>query len=203
MALKEACIGTLEEAIRAERSGADRLEVCESLNIGGVTPNEALLTAVIESVQIPCVAIIRPRGGNFVYNDEEFEVILDQISICKALGYYGIAVGVLTRKGEIDLDKMRLIMMKAKGISVTFHMAFDEIQDKFLALEQLVNLKVDRILTKGCTTKAFDGIDCLKKLVDTSGNRIVIMPGGGVTRDNYKYLIEATGALEVHGTKIV
>jgi len=203
MIVKEACIGSVEAGVEAAIRGADRLEVCEHLEIGGTTPSEAYLKAVIESVKIPCVAIIRPRGGNFVYDEKEFEQMLVEIERCCKMGVYGIAIGILTPDGEVDVARMRQVMDVSCGLSVTFHMAFDETRDMKKALEELIALNVHRILTKGGALNAPNGVRVLSELVGLSQNRIIIMPGGGVTKDNYQEIVRITNATEVHGTKIV
>ncbi len=203
MILREACIDNFEVACIAEQNHADRLEVCTRLDIGGITPDEAMLVKTRLKIQIPLVAIIRPRGGDFIYTPNEFDEMIKSIKCCKSLGYNGIAIGALTHKGEIDQVYMKAIMEVAKGMEVTFHMAFDECNDLFGTMNALKAIGVRRILTKGGKHSAFKNIEQIKALHLASKGEIIIMPGGGVTKDNYLELVKKTGVTEVHGTKIV
>lgn len=199
----EACVGNIGEALEAEKRGASRIELCDNLMEGGTTPSFGTIALAKEMIGIPFMVIIRPRGGDFCYSDEEFEVMKKDIELCKKLGVYGVVLGILDKENNIDIDRTKALIDMAKPMKVTFHMAFDEIHDKDSALEKLIELRVDRILTKGCKTKAFDGVEIIKRLVDKSKGRIEILPGGGVTKDNFMDLAEKTGVSEVHGTKIV
>ncbi|GAU75748.1 copper homeostasis protein CutC [Fusibacter sp. 3D3] len=203
MIIREACIGSFEMACIAEQNGADRLEVCERLDIGGVTPSLEMLIMTRQKIKIPLVAIIRPRGGDFIYTPSEFDGMLKRIERCKVLSYNGIAVGTLTRHGEIDKSYMKAVMEATEGMEVTFHMAFDACKDMFESMDFLKEIGVKRILTKGGKLSAFKNIDQIRTLNLASKDEIIIMPGGGVTKDNYLELIEKTGVFEVHGTKIV
>lgn len=199
----EACVGNIAEALEGERRGASRIELCDNLMEGGTTPSFGTIALAKERLKIPFMVIIRPRGGNFCYSDEEFEVMKKDIDLCKKLGVYGVVLGILNKENRIDEERTKALVDMARPMKVTFHMAFDEIEDKERALETLVELGVDRVLTKGCKTKAFDGIETIKRLVEKSDGRIEILPGGGVTKDNFMELAQKTGVHEVHGTKIV
>lgn len=199
----EACVGNIDEALEAEKRGASRIELCDNLMEGGTTPSFGTIALAKERIKIPFMVIIRPRGGDFCYSDEEFEVMKKDIELCKKLGVYGVVLGILDKENKVDEDRTKELVDMAKPMKVTFHMAFDEIEDKESALEALIELGVDRILTKGCKTKAFDGLETIKKLVEESKGRIEILPGGGVTKDNFRDLSQKTGVNEVHGTKIV
>ncbi len=203
MIIKEACVGSIEAAIEAEKMGADRLEICERLDIGGITPSETFLERAASLVSLPIVVMIRPRGGGFIYNPHELELMVENIYRCKALGYYGVALGTLTHGGKINMPQMRKLMNAAKGMSVTFHMAFDEVHDMSESMKRLIELGVDRILTRGGERSALEGSATIRRMVELSEGRIGIMPGGGVTRENYIKLTQSTGTREVHGTKIV
>ena len=185
--LLEACVGCYKEAKKAELQGADRIELCDNLGEGGTTPSYGTIYLATQNINIPIAVIIRPRGGDFVYSNDEFEIMKKDIVICKELG-------IERTKELIDL---------VSGLKVTFHMAFDEIDDKFEALNQLISMNVDRVLTKGCKTCALDGKNTLKNLVEKSDNRITILVGGGVTYKNYKELSNYIGCNEMHGSKIV
>lgn len=200
--LKEVCVGNYEEAARAFELGADRIELCKDLSVGGVTPSHAtILKAIKLPVQIN--VIIRPRKGDFVYTNDEFKQMKEDINFCKNSCANGVVLGVLTKENSIDIDRTRQLIELANPLPVTFHMAFDEVEDKFMAIDQLVELGVSHILTKGGLNRALDNLDTLKKLVKYANKRIIVMPGGGVTKDNAELVVEKTGAFELHGTKIV
>ena len=148
------------------------------------------------------MVIIRPRGGNFEYSEDEADIMIQDIKLCKDLGAYGVVIGAL-KGNTIDLDLTRKMVEAAKPMKITFHMAFDSIDDKKSAIDDLVKLGVDRILTKGGCENALAGKDKLKELVDYAEDRIIIMPGKGVNRDNREYILEYTGSKEIHGTKVV
>lgn len=201
--LLEACVGCYEEAKRAEMLGADRIELCDNLEEGGTTPSYGTIYLAKKNINIPISVIIRPRGGNFVYSNDEFEIMKKDIVICKELGVETVVFGILNKENKIDIERTKELIDLASGLKVTFHMAFDEIDDKFEALNQLISMNVDRVLTKGCKTCALDGKNTLKNLVEKSDNRITILVGGGVTYKNYKELSNYIGCNEMHGSKIV
>lgn len=201
--LLEACVGCYEEAKRAEMRGADRIELCDNLEEGGTTPSYGTIYLAKKNINIPISVIIRPRGGNFVYSNDEFEIMKKDIVICKELGVETVVFGILNKENKIDIERTKELIDLASGLKVTFHMAFDEIDDKFEALNQLISMNVDRVLTKGCKTCALDGKNTLKNLVEKSDNRITILVGGGVTYKNYKELSNYIGCNEMHGSKIV
>ena len=201
--LLEACVGCYEEARRAEVQGADRIELCDNLVEGGTTPSYGTIYLAKKNLNIPIAVIIRPRGGDFVYSNDEFEIMKRDIVLCKELGVETIVFGILNKENKVDIERTNELVKLASGLKITFHMAFDEIEDKFEALEQLISMKVDRVLTKGCNTCAADGKDTLKQLVEKSNGKITILVGGGVTYKNYKELSDYIGSNEMHGTKIV
>lgn len=198
----EACVGNYNEAISAFKRGANRIELCDNLMEDGTTPSVGTIKKTIKNVNIPVMVIIRPRGGNFEYSEDEVEIMLEDIGVCKEKGAYGVVIGALNGK-EINMDVTKKLVERAKPLSITFHMAFDEIEDKFKAIDQLVELGVDRILTKGGCENALAGRESLKKLVEYANDRIIIMPGKGVNKENRDYILEYTGAKEIHGTKVV
>lgn len=199
----EACVGCYEEAKKAEQNGANRVELCDNLKEGGTTPSYGTIKLACSKLNIPMAVIIRPRGGDFVYSDDEFEIMKKDIEICKELGAYAVVFGILTKDNKIDIERNKELINLAKGMKITFHMAFDEIDDKVGAIETLIDLGVDRILTKGCKTNAVDGKDVLRELVKVSNDRIEILIGGSVTKNNYKELAEYIGCKEAHGSRIV
>ena len=201
--LLEACVGCYKEAKKAELQGADRIELCDNLGEGGTTPSYGTIYLATQNINIPIAVIIRPRGGDFVYSNDEFEIMKKDIVICKELGVETVVFGILYKENKIDIERTKELIDLASGLKVTFHMAFDEIDDKFEALNQLISMNVDRVLTKGCKTCALDGKNTLKNLVEKSDNRITILVGGGVTYKNYKELSNYIGCNEMHGSKIV
>ncbi|MBB1272160.1 copper homeostasis protein CutC [Psychromonas sp. SR45-3] len=201
--VKECCVGSYIEAKRAYENGANRIELCDNLLEGGTTPSYGTIKNSVSNISIPINVIIRPRSGNFIYSDEEFEIMLDDIKICKDLMVNGIVYGVLNNENKIDVEKVKIIMAAASDLKQTFHMAFDEIENKKEAIDILVSLKVDRILTKGGKNSALENLQCLQKLITYAQDKIIIIPGGGVNKDNLVQVVKETGAKEVHGSKIV
>lgn len=203
MDIFEACVGSYEEAKKAEGLGVHRIELCDNLIEGGTTPSYGTISMACENLGIPIMVIIRPRGGDFLYTEEEIEIMKRDIKMCKELGTYGVVLGVLNEDNKIDKNLLKSLIELAKPLKVTFHMAFDEIEDKEAALQELINLNVDRILTKGGIWDAFKGKDVIKSLIEKSEGKIIILPGGGVTKENYEELKMYTGAKEFHGKRIV
>lgn len=201
--IKEACVGSYKEAKRAVELGADRIELCDNLKDGGTTPSYGTIKLAKETLDSNISVIIRPRGGNFTYSEEEIKIMEADIEICKSLKIDGIVLGVLSQDYKIDKIILERLLKKAGDMDTTFHMAFDEIHDKLKALDYLINLGVNRVLTKGGKGKALDNIESLKELVKYSNGRITILAGGGVTEENYMKLARKTGVSQVHGSKIV
>ncbi|GAA0076756.1 copper homeostasis protein CutC [Clostridium sp. CTA-5] len=202
MNIYEACVGNYNEALKAESLGANRIELCDNLLEDGTTPSYGTIKRTIEDLNIPVMVIIRPRGGEFNYSLEEIEIMKEDIRICKKLGAYGVVIGAL-KNNAIDINAIKELVKIAKPMSITFHMAFDEIEDKYKAIDELVILGVDRILTKGGNKDALSGKEMIKSLVEYSNDRISIMPGKGVTKENREFILNFTGAKEIHGSKVV
>jgi copper homeostasis protein len=194
----EAAVDSLDAALAAEAAGADRLELCAHLDHGGLTPDGELIRAVLEQVRIPVVAMLRPRPGDFVYSAAELGAMAAQAAGYRASGVQGIVTGTLDRAGAIDVAAMRTLIAHAAGLPVTFHRAFDAVSDQRAALEVLIELGVQRILTSGGAPSATEGTDALARLARQAGRRIEIMPGGGVTGANVRTIIAATCATSVH-----
>ncbi|MCR1952747.1 MULTISPECIES: copper homeostasis protein CutC [unclassified Clostridium] len=199
----EACTGCYEDAVRAEANGANRIELCDNLLEGGTTPSYGTIKKTIENINLPINVIIRPRGGNFIYNSIEKEIMYTDIEVCRSLGANAIVIGALTEDGKVDASFMKRVKEVSGDLNITFHMAFDEIVDKKLAIDELVELGVDRILTKGGNISALNNLDTLKELIEYANNRIIIVPGAGINKENRDLVIEKTKAKEIHGTKIV
>lgn len=196
--LLEVCAFNLQSSVIAERVGAKRVELCENPADGGTTPSYGTIKQTREKIGIALYPIIRPRGGNFFYDEDEFAIIKQDILLCKQLGCDGISTGVHLQSGEIDTGRLKRIVEWAYPMGVTCHRVFDATPDPFKALEEIIDCGCERILTSGQKTAAPDGIDILAKLVQQADGRIIIMPGAGVRSSNIEALINGTGATEFH-----
>lgn len=194
----EICANGLESALRAERAGAYRIELCAGMPEGGTTPSYGEVCRARERLQIKLHAIVRPRGGDFLYNEYEREVLLADVELMHRLGADGIAVGALTADGDVDTELMREVMLRSGEMSVTFHRAFDMCRDQPTALEDLIALGCERVLTSGGAATAELGAVRLAKLNQQASGRIIIMPGCGVHAGNIAMLAQRTGACEFH-----
>lgn len=184
----------------AVEGGADRIELCADLYQGGTTPSYGTLLKCRETFDVELFPIIRPRGGDFLYTDEEFAIMLQEIRLCKEVGCDGVVIGLLGRDGSIDLKRTAQLVKKAFPMEVTFHRAFDRCKDPFAALEEIVEVGCQRILTSGQKPTAPEGVDLIAELVRVANDRIVIMPGSGVRKENIKMLADKTGAVEFHSS---
>lgn len=200
MPILEICAGSVESAIAARDGGAQRIELCAALEIGGITPSAGIIAEARKVEGLALNVIIRPRGGDFLYNSYEAESMIYDIQLCKKLGVDGVVIGALTADGEIDTSLCRRLIDAADGMSVTFHRAFDMCRDPRQALEELIALGCDRVLTSGQATTAEAGIPLLKELVEQAAGRISIMPGCGVNSGNAARILQETGATEIHAS---
>jgi copper homeostasis protein len=196
--LVEACVDSVASCVSAERGGAGRLELCDALFDGGTTPSAGMIAACREAVSIPLVVMIRPRGGGFVYSDEEREVMRRDVIVARELGADGIAIGALLPDSAIDVRLVRALVDAGRDLPVTFHRAFDFAPDLEKALESLAKAGVKRVLTSGGAPTAADGVNALAKLVRHAGSRITVMAGGGVRENNVAGIVSASGVREVH-----
>lgn len=196
----EICAGSLQSALNADLAGADRVELCENLLEGGTTPSYGTIRQACERLSLQVLPIIRPRGGDFVYSDEEFQTMQYDIELCKSLGCAGVVFGILDSKGEIDEDRCARLIRLASPMQVVFHRAFDRIPDLVDGLETLIRLGFHRVLTSGGADAVGQGLPMLKKLVSLAAGRIEILLGGGVLEDNALLFMEATGANQVHAS---
>lgn len=196
--LMEVCVDSVESAVNAERGGAGRLELCSSLLEGGLTPSLGLLHVVKEYIKIPVYVMIRPRGGDFLYSGQEVEVMKKDIELMKTTGADGIVVGALTDDGLVDADLCMELIAAARPLPLTFHRAFDMTHNPSLALETLISLGFERVLTSGGDSTALEGQPVIKRLIDQAKGRIIVMPGGGITERNLQRILEGTGAEEFH-----
>jgi copper homeostasis protein len=194
----EVCAYSVRSAITAQEAGAYRVELCSNYFEGGTTPSYGTIEQAREALNIKLHVIIRPRGGDFLYNNTEYKTILKDIEAVKKLGADGIAIGVLTAGGNVDTAAMKEIIAASGNMSVTFHRAFDTAEDPYKALDDLMELGVNRILTSGLKSTAVEGKDIIAGLVEKAKGRIIIMPGSGVNRSNIENLYKSTGAVEYH-----
>lgn len=195
----EVCCGDLQSVRAAIEGGAHRVELCEALELDGLTPSEAMMESAI-GMGIPVQVLIRVREGDFVYNKDEICKMRNDIRLARKLGAAGVVIGALMPDGSIDEEAIRCMMDEAKGLNVTFHRAFDVCRKPEEALEKIISLGCHRLLTSGQATTAEQGIPMLKKLVEQADGRIIIMPGTGVNPQNASRILEETGALEIHGS---
>ncbi len=193
----EIAVSAPEEAVAAVRAGADRLELCAALEVGGVTPSMGLFARVRSLVAVPVYVLLRPRPGGFLYTDDEMEVVLHDADEFLAAGADGLVFGALEASGEVAAEQCRRVVERSRG-RVVFHRAFDFASHPHAALEQLVGLGFERVLTSGCEQTARDGTAAIAELVALAAGRITVMPGGGVRPDNVASLVRATGCTEVH-----
>lgn len=184
----------------AERAGADRIELCAELTLGGTTPSVAMMKAVRASVRIPVYVMIRPRAGGFFYSEEEFAGMREDIRQAQQCGMNGVVLGILDADGHVDITRTRELVQFAQPLRVTFHRAFDESSDLSAALEAVVETGACRILTSGGRPRAVDGLVVLASLVRQAGNRIAIMPGAGTNAANVEELLRQTSAREIHAS---
>ena len=195
----EVCCGDLQSVRAAKEGGAHRIELCRALDVDGLTPSEEMMEAAI-GMGIPIQVLIRPREGDFIYNEEEVESMLGDIRLAKKLGTNGVVIGALRPDGSIDEATIRRLVDEAEGLSITFHRAFDVCSQPLEALEQIISLGCHRLLTSGQAPTAEQGIPLIKKLVEQSAGRIIIMPGAGVNVNNAHKILSETGANEIHGS---
>lgn len=198
----ESCVDSLDAAVASEAGGAARLELCTRLDVGGTTPDPALVAAVVAAVRVPVVAMVRPRGGDFVYDPVELSAMVRDIGRLRDAGAHGIVTGVLTADGAISTPLMHVLVRMAGRLPVTCHKAFDEVRDLDAALDTLVGLGVTRVLTSGSAATAAEGADAIARLVHRAAGRIAIVAGGTVRASNVGALVDATGVTEVHARVI-
>jgi copper homeostasis protein len=196
--LLEISVETLEGALAAERGGADRIELCADLSLGGVTPGADLLRAVRAQVRIPIFSMVRPRAGDFVYSTAEFTEMKRAIADAKESGMDGVVLGVLTKNHRVDVERTRELAELARPLPVTYHRAFDEIADLHQALEEAIQSGAKRILTSGGAKSALEGAAVLGELIEAAGERIVIVPGAGISGANVVDVARRTRAREFH-----
>ena len=200
MRILEVCAGDLTSAQAAAQGGAHRIELCSALHLDGLTPASETIAAARHIEGLKLHVLIRPREGDFAYDEAEAETMLSDIHLAHRLGADGVVIGALTPDGDIDIPLCRRLIDAAQDMQVTFHRAFDHARDPFQALEDIIALGCTRLLTSGQAPTAETGIPLLRQLVLQANGRIIIMPGAGVSPDNARRILDATGATEIHGS---
>lgn len=198
--LLEIAANSVASALAAQQGGADRVELCTALELGGLTPSHAQIALARERLRIPLYVLIRPRAGDFLYGELECETMQRDIETCAALGCDGVVLGVLDAEGEVDMPRCRALIAAAGTLGVTFHRAFDLCRDPARALEDIVALGCERVLTSGAQASAIEGAALIRELVAQAAGRLAVMPGAGITAQNIAALAAATGAHEFHAS---
>ena len=201
--IKEACVESFEKALEAQRNGANRIELCENLAVGGTTPSYGTVKICLEKLNIPIFPMIRARGGNFVYSKDEIKIMKEDIKIFKELGVKGVVLGCLTSDNKIDLEFTKELVDLAYPMEVTFHKSIDEILNPLDYIDDLVNIGIKRILTSGGKATALEGKDLINEMIKKSNGRLKIVVAGKVTKENLNGLSNLISADEFHGKLIV
>lgn len=202
--LKEVCVDTREQALRAQAQGAQRIELCAQLELDGLTPDEEFIRFAQESLHIPTHVMIRPRGGDFVYTDSELQQMRDSIAHCKAVGIPGVVFGVLHPDNTLNIEVIAELTRLAKPMRVVIHKAIDRTPDPVVALQQLLKLDgIDSVLTSGGAPTALEGAETLKQMIALAGDRLHIMVAGKVTDQNLEQMDQLFHAREYHGKRLV
>ena len=202
--IKEACVETFEEAILAEKKGADRVELCSRLDLDGLTPERKIVEKVLGALSIPIKIMIRPRGGNFSYNDQELNRMKEDILFCKDLNVQGVVFGLLDQNKTIDMENMKYLSDTADDLDITFHKAIDHTDSIIHEIDRLSAIgSISSILTSGGAYNAHAGSSLLKKAVEKYQDIITIIPAGSITKNNIHELHQIIGAKEYHGRKII
>ena len=194
----EVAVDSVESAVIAQSAGANRIELCAGLAIGGITPSHGMIAVARERLEIPVNVIIRPRRGDFLYSESEFEIMRRDIEYAKALNVNGVVIGILRADGAIDVDRTRILIEQARPLDVTFHRAFDMTNDPQKALDDLITLGVDTVLTSGQASSAEQGLPLITDLVTQAQGRMKIMPGAGINPTNIRKIVIDSGASEFH-----
>lgn len=196
----EICVNSIHSALAAQHGGANRIELCDNMAEGGTTPSPGMILQCRRLLSLQIFPIIRPRGGDFLYTDEEFNVMLQDILFCKESGCEGVVLGILKADGSIDTERCAMLIAQARPMQVTFHRAFDRCNDLARALEEIIRLGCERILTSGAEINAEDALPRLRELVEQANGRIGIMAGSGVNEGNISYIALKTGVRQFHSS---
>ncbi len=198
--LLEICCGSVDDVVAAEQGGADRVELCSALFLGGLTPSLGTVIEAKNRIRIPVMAMVRPRAGGFCYSEAEMEVMARDAELARQNGADGIVFGILKSDGTVDIERTRRMRDLAGGGQAVFHRAFDVTPDPFRALEELIDLGITRVLTSGQERSAPEGAHLIARLIERARGRIEVLPGGGINLHSIEYLIVQTGCSQVHLT---
>lgn len=202
--IKEACVETFEEAVLAEKRGANRIELCSDLANDGLTPSLELMKKTISNLTIPVMAMIRPRAGNFIYSEEEIGEMKSEIDLAKKAGAAGIVFGLLNSDNKVDFKNTQILADYAVPLPVTFHKAIDELENPVDGVIELLKIEnIKRILTSGGKLTAWEGQETIRKMIQAAGDKIIILVAGKVLDSNVEEIRRITGANELHGRRIV
>jgi copper homeostasis protein len=196
----EICVDSIESAVNAQAAGADRIELCTNLPEGGTTPSFGMIMSARANLSIALHVLIRPRGGDFLCSDMEFDIMRRDIEMCGEAGVDGIVTGFLRTNGSVDTERTSMLVALAKPMSVTFHRAFDLCSDPVKGLEHIIETGASRLLTSGQKNIVPEGAALIKQIVKQAGKRIIIMPGSGLDETNIQEMARQTGAVEFHLT---
>lgn len=196
----EICSGSLQSALNAQEAGAHRVELCSALSLGGLTPSYGFIELARKRLKIDVNVLIRPRQGDFLYDSDEVAVMIRDIIACAQMGVDGVVIGALDPFGNVDVDACRAMVAVAKhhGMSVTFHRAIDRACNIMAALEDVISVGADRVLSSGGKPTSLEGLETLARMNAAAAGRVIIMPGGGVNAENIRQILEGTGAQEIH-----
>jgi copper homeostasis protein len=197
--LLEICANSYQSAMNAQKAGVHRIELCSEISVGGITPSYGVLKKVMADINIPVHVLIRPRSGDFTYSDVEFEMMKEDIFICKELGCKGIVSGILHTDNTIDIERTKELMALTKPLSFTFHRAFDMIPAPTEAIHELIAMGVDRLLTSGQKDTAIEGLDLIVELQEIAKNKLIVIPGSGINDKNCN-LFKKAGFKEIHSS---
>lgn len=202
--IKEACVETYNQAILAEKNGADRIELCGDLSVGGITPDFVLTQQLLEDLTIPIMVMVRPRGGNFVYSKKELAKMKTTILTFKKMGVAGVVFGILNENMTINLEQAAALATLAKPLKVTFHKAIDATDDILNEFVKLLTInEIDVVLTSGGKATAKEGVSVLKQMIDLAEGKITVLSAGKITNENLSELYQKIGGTAYHGRKIV
>lgn len=198
----ELCANGYQSIVNGIEGGADCAELCEALEVGGVTPSYGTLIRCGDVARhvLPIRVLIRCRPGNYIYNDDEIAIMCEDIKMVKSLGYEGVVIGALNANGDLDIPAIKKMMAASEGMKFTFHRAIDACKNPLDAMETLISLGFEKVLTSGCKPTAYEGIDMIREFQTLFGDRINIMAGGGINKQNVERIITATGVGNVHAS---
>lgn len=201
--VREVCVESFQDAFVVVAAGATRIELCDNLTVGGTTPSYGTIKQVISKLTVPVMVMIRPRGGDFCYSDDEIEIMRYDIQVCHKLGVYGVVLGLLRPDHTIDIERTKELVELARPMQVTFHKAIDDSIDILLAIRQLKNIGIVRVLTSGGKPTAVEGRETLLKMIEIAGDEMNIIVAGKVTWENFEEIKQLIPSNEYHGRRLV